>query len=494
MDNLQNNTQLSEIATGLWSTIRSHLMEELSPQCFSTWFSKVQASQYSEIDGLILKVPSNWEKIWIVKRYQSTLEELLSEITSEKSRITFLVDESLADKTESTTTVGNDIRPPHGDDLSKRTNEEIALIKKTESTGEFQADSSGNQASSPIKHRFLPHFTFETFIVGDSNNLAYTACRRVAEDLSCYNPLIIYGGTGLGKTHLLRAIEDHLRNHRPELNTIFVSSERFMNDLIYHIRQRTTSDFRGSYRTADIILIDDIQEWNEVKQATQIEFLNTFNDLHLSNRQIVVSSNIHPEYSGLSAPIKSRFDSGLVVEVKEPALETRIAILRSISDREKLNIPSEVHLMVANRVQSSIRQLEGALKTIVHYAETNNCSNISLEVASSALADLPTDAKEQTTIEEIIFTVTSYFDDVTSTQLLSSSRKKHIATARHLAMYLCRQLTDHSLPEIGNRFGGRDHTTVIYAINKIKNEISNVGSSIETHFRNISAKIKKAPL
>ena len=460
-----------EIAVGLWDQLNSLLKNELSSQCLKTWFSNIHPSRYSDEDGLQLDVPNDFIRVWIIKHYLSLMEELLSNITSTEGKIIVAVNKEL-----------------EGEQLPGPAEAAAVLSEPKEDR------PSGASVSRQTSPRLLPHFSFDNFIVADCNRMAYNACRSVAESpIGTYNPLIIFGGTGLGKTHMLRAIENHLLAHRSDLRTIFVSSEKFMNEYIYHTFKKTVAAFRDRFRSADVLLIDDIQEWNQMKKNTQGEFLNTFNELYQGERQIVISSNVHPQFSDLSGPIKSRFDGGLVLEVRSPTVETCAAILSQKAEEARLKLQPEVVYWVANRYHSSIRQLEGALKKLVFYQDTYHPDEITIDVASNALADLPVDADDRITMSKIIHNVSAHFD-VRFNDLISASRKKSVAYPRHLAMYLCRRLTDHSLPEIGQQFGGRDHTTVLHAINKIEKEMELADSTASRESQIIEEKIKSAKL
>ena len=475
---LETETALDEIASGLWqkldSLLREQLADKLSPQGFATWFGGIAAHSYSEAEGLHLLVPNNWVRTWLTKHYLPLMQDLLSDITASKTRITLTVDESLA---------------------AQATEQALSIPRTDEQTGDGLSSTPPSPHGRADKsHHFLPQFTFDTFVEAECNRFAYNACRRVAEHPDAtFNPLIIYGGTGLGKTHLLRAIENYLVARRGDLNTVFVSSERFMNELVDHLKRKTPSAFRTRFRSADVLLIDDINKWRLAAESTQDEFLNTFNDLYLDKKQIVVSSNVHPRQSELSGPIKSRFDGGLVLEVSAPTVETSAAIISKKAEDEKIKLPTDVIYLVANRYHTSIRMLEGALKRIVFYAETYKCDKITVDIANNALADLPSTSEQRPSLDKIIHTVSLHFD-TRFDDLLAASRKKSIAYPRHLAMYLCRKLTSHSLPEIGQKFGGRDHTTVLHAINKIKKQVAKPSSSTASDVATIESIIKNSAL
>ncbi len=475
----ESKDNIDEIAVGLWENLSSLLREKLGLPCTSTWFGQVRALGYSENDGLQLGVPSEWKKTWISKNYLTIIEEMLSEITAKSGRVFLTVDKSLEEINTPGLPAADENEPP------------VASSQPLETQS---AEAPANADAPTTRHNFLPQFTFDTFVEADCNRLAYNACRRVAEQPDAsFNPLIIYGGAGLGKTHLLRAIENQIIAEHHNLRVVFVSSERFMNELVHHLQKKTPSAFRDRFRSADVLLIDDINKWNMAKEYTQDEFLNTFNDLYLGKKQIVVSSNIHPQQSELTAPIKSRLDGGLVLRVSSPTVETCAAILSKKAEKEKLKIPSDIIYSVANRYHSSIRLLEGALKKIAFYIETYKCDTITADIVNNALADLPSPTEQRPPLEKILQTVSLHFD-VRFSDLIAASRKKSIAYPRHLAMYLCRKYTAHSLPEIGERFGGRDHTTVIHAIKKITKELDDPDASTARDVLAIENILSASPL
>lgn len=312
-----------------------------------------------------------------------------------------------------------------------------------------------------------PRYTFENFIVGNSNRLAQAAALAVAEKpAEAYNPLFIYGGVGLGKTHLL-----HATGHIPlkkELRVLYVSSERFTNDLIDSIRNHTTDEFRGKYRSIDVLLVDDIH-FIAGKERTQEEFFHTFNTLYSANKQIVISSDRPPRaISTLEERLRSRFEWGLIADIQPPDLETRIAILRFKARKQPVPVPDEILDFIAHRVQSNIRELEGTLNRVLAYASLMK-RPLTMEVATQAFQDLVT-ARRPPALTEIIEAVASFYslkpDDLTGRQ-----RRKKIAGPRQMAMYLMRQETEASLPRIGKALGGRDHTTVLYGCQKVAEQV-----------------------
>jgi chromosomal replication initiator protein len=316
-------------------------------------------------------------------------------------------------------------------------------------------------------------YTFDSFVVGNSNRFAHAACYAVAESPSkAYNPLFIYGGVGLGKTHLMQAIGHQILRKYPHYTVMYVSSEKFTNDLISSIKDDNTHGFRNRYRSMDVLLIDDIQ-FLAGKERTQEEFFHTFNTLHESNKQLVISSDRPPRsIPTLEDRLRSRFEWGLITDIQPPDLETRIAILRKKAQSENLNVPYDILDYIANSIDSNIRELEGALIRLVAYATISN-KPLNMNTVMEALKDiLPPTSPKKITIEFIQKEVSSYYG-LDLKDLISKKRNKHISYPRQIAMYLCRKYTDASYPQIGEQFGGRDHTTVMHANDKIEKEILN---------------------
>ncbi len=316
--------------------------------------------------------------------------------------------------------------------------------------------------------RLNPKYTFDTFVIGASNRFAHAAAVAVAEaPAKAYNPLFIYGDSGLGKTHLLHAIGHYARNLFPHVKVRYVNSEEFTNDFINSIRDDKAAHFQRRYRDVDVLLIDDIQ-FLQGKVQTQEEFFHTFNTLHNANKQVVITSDVPPKLlSGFEARMRSRFEMGLLTDVQPPDLETRIAILRKKAIQERLSVPDDVLEFIASRISTNIRELEGALIRVTAFASLNR-QPVDMSLAEIVLRDLiPDDASSQVTPATIMAQTAAYFG-LTLDDLQGQSRSRVLVTARQIAMYLCRELTDLSLPKIGQQFGGRDHTTVMHADKKIR--------------------------
>lgn len=318
-----------------------------------------------------------------------------------------------------------------------------------------------------------PRYTFSSYIVGSSNRLAHAACLAVAEHpAKAYNPLFLYGGVGLGKTHLLHAIGNQALDANPDVNVLYVSSEKFTNDLINAIRRQNTEEFRLRYRNIDVLLIDDIQ-FITGKDATQEEFFHTFNTLHGAGKQIVISSDRPPKaIVTLAERLRSRFEWGLIVDVQSPDLETRTAILRAKGESLNVRVPDEVIDFVAHRIQSNIRELEGSLNRVVAFANLNH-QPITIELASAALSELLENSRKQRVTNESIMEAVSQYYSLDGKILRGRQRSRNIVVPRQVAMYLMREETESSLVEIGSVLGGRDHTTVLHGCEKIAEELNN---------------------
>ena len=312
-----------------------------------------------------------------------------------------------------------------------------------------------------------PRYTFDTFIVGPSNQFAHAACRAVAEAPSrSYNPLFIYGGVGLGKTHLMHAIGQYVLQHGRNLKLTYISSERFMNEMINAVRYDRILDFRERYRTVDVLLVDDIQ-FVSGKEGTQNEFFHTFNALHDAQKQIVISSDRPPhEIPALEERLRSRFEWGLIADIQQPDIETKVAILKKKAEGEVVPLPDSVALYIASRIKSNIRELEGSLIRLIAYASLTGRS-LSIELAQEVLRNVIEHDEKAVTIEQIQKFVADYYQ-LKLAELKSRNNSKSVAMPRQVAMYLCKHLTHASLPEIGRSFGGKHHSTVIHSIKKVE--------------------------
>jgi chromosomal replication initiator protein len=420
-----------------WQSVLGQLQMEMPRASFDTWVRDTRPVTYE--NGLLtVSVRNAYARDWLESRLASTVNRLLIGILNANVSVHFTV--SPADEPENTP----DARAEAPDE-----------------------PESGPRTARSRNASLNPRYTFETFVVGSGNRLAHAACQAVAEKPArAYNPLFLYGGVGLGKTHLLHAIGNAC--HGRGLNVLYVSSEEFTNDMISAIRTHTTQAFREKYRSADVLLVDDIQ-FIAGKESTQEEFFHTFNTLHGQDKQIIVSSDRPPKsLVTLEERLRSRFEWGLTADIQAPDLETRLAILRSKAERTGRQISDDILDTIARRVESNIRELEGALNRIIAFADLSG-SPLTPDLVDVALADL-LPQRGNVAPEKIIELVAREWQ--TSVELLlSRDRSKKVAEPRQVAMYLMRKETDASLPQIGEVLGGRDHTTVMYAIEKIAGEI-----------------------
>ncbi len=425
----------------LWIDILSELKKSLSDISFNTWFSDIEVLFLSD-SKIIIGCNNSLILETINLRYLDILERTIKSVTNKTLNINVTLKENF-----------------------KIQNKNNSLKKNTS-----RSDASNIYLNNSITN-LNNKYTFETFVVGNSNRFAHAASLAVADSPSkAYNPLFIYGGVGLGKTHLMHAIGHLINENNSNLRVVYVTSEKFINELISAIKDDKNIEFRNKYRNVDVLLIDDVQ-FIAGKERTQEEFFHTFNTLHESNKQIILSSDRPPkEIKTLEERLCSRFEWGLIADIQPPDYETRIAILRKKADVDKLNIPNEILIYIATKIKSNIRELEGALLRVVAYTNLTN-SVVTLDLAKEALKDLINSKNPRSiTIEYIQETIANYFDLDMET-LKSQRRTKNIAFPRQIAMYLCRKLTDLSLPKIGENFGGRDHTTVIHAYEKILNKV-----------------------
>ena len=356
--------------------------------------------------------------------------------------------------------------------------------EKKETTKDNIAVTVNDEMSSTLN----PKYTFDSFVIGNSNRFAHAASLAVAESpAKAYNPLFIYGGVGLGKTHLMHAIGHYILQNNPNAKVVYVSSEKFTNELINAIKDDKNEEFRTKYRSVDILLIDDIQ-FIAGKERTQEEFFHTFNTLHEANKQIILSSDRPPkEIPTLEDRLRSRFEWGLIADIQAPDFETRMAILKKKADVENLNVPNEVMVYIATKIKSNIRELEGALIRIVAYSSLTN-REITVDLATEALKDIISNKQNKSITIDLIQDVVAAYFNLRVEDLKSQRRTRNVAYPRQIAMYLSRKLTDMSLPKIGEEFGGRDHTTVIHAYEKISETLNN-DESLEHTINDITKKL-----
>jgi chromosomal replication initiator protein len=430
------------------------------------------------LDGTALvKVPNDYTKTVVETRMREEVTQALSSQLGEPVQLAVLVDSSLdelhhLDTTglENAATGSSEHDELAGVDGSDVADNVVPLAPPVVDEAQRRPRDEGftATASEDSATRLNPKYTFDTFVIGASNRFAHAAAVAVAEaPAKAYNPLFVYGESGLGKTHLLHAIGHYALNLFPHVKVRYVNSEEFTNDVINSIRDDKASAFQKRYRDIDVLLIDDIQ-FLQGKVQTQEEFFHTFNTLHNANKQVVITSDLPPKLlSGFEERMRSRFEWGLLTDVQPPDLETRIAILRKKAIQERMSAPDEVLEFIASRISTNIRELEGALIRVTAFASLNRQS-VDMPLAEIVLKDLiPNEQGSQITSATIMAQTAAYFG-LTIEDLCGTSRSRVLVTARQIAMYLCRELTDLSLPKIGQQFGGRDHTTVMHADKKIR--------------------------
>jgi chromosomal replication initiator protein len=415
----------------IWDHLLTRIETKVNRHSFYTWFRPTSLLADSG-SSLTVRVPDPLFKDWLTKHYSGVLAEALEEVRRPGVNLVFVAEGQKADEPPPESAEG-DVSPM------------VAL-----------AVSGG----------LTPRYTFDTFIVGPSNQFAHAACRAVAEAPSrSYNPLFIYGGVGLGKTHLMHAIGQYVLVHNAGLKLTYISSERFMNEMINAVRYDRILDFRERYRSVDVLLVDDIQ-FVSGKEGTQTEFFHTFNALYDAQKQIVLSSDRPPhEIPALEERLRSRFEWGLIADIQPPDLETKVAILKRRAEAEAVPLPDAVAIYIAGRIKSNIRELEGSLTRLIAYASLTG-REISLDLAQEILKNV-IDANDRLVTIESIQKFTADYYQLKITDLKSRNNSKSVAMPRQVAMYLCKALTDSSLPEIGRSFGGKHHSTVIHSIKKV---------------------------
>lgn len=447
----------------LWNSFLMILEREIdSSVSFNTWFKPSKLLAIKD-DTVVIETPSNFIKEMLESRYYKLTKEIFSEFLKKEVNIKFI----------------------------KSPNNDSELIEQIETIETVELNQDPIQTENETITTYLnPKYTFDTFVIGNSNRFAHAASLAVAESpAKAYNPLFIYGGVGLGKTHLMHAIGHYILNKNPDVKVLYVTSEKFTNELINSIRDYKNVYFRNRYRNIDVLLIDDIQ-FIAGKDRTQEEFFHTFNTLHESNKQIVISSDRPPkEIPTLEERLRSRFEWGLISDIQTPDLETRIAILKKKAELEGLSIPNDVLLYIANQIDSNIRELEGALIRVMAYASLTN-QNLSAELAEDALKDILPDSKPKPVTISLIQEIVSEFFNLKVEDLKGKRRTRDIVYPRQIAMYLSRELTDSSLPKIGEEFGGKDHTTVIHAYGKILDNLKE-DPSLQSLVNELIDKIKK---
>jgi chromosomal replication initiator protein len=432
----------------VWDQVLSRIEDQVGKHSFSTWFRPTSLLT----DGgqsLSIRVPNPLFVEWLPKHYSVVLAEALREVGRPDVKLVFVPDgQGLSGTGRSPMVV-------------TRPSPEFE-VRSEPAQGVTRDDAAPQRAGS-----LIPRYTFDTFIVGPSNQFAHAACRAVAETPSrSYNPLFIHGGVGLGKTHLMHAIGHYVVQHHPGLVLTYISSERFMNEMINAVRFDRILDFRSRYRSVDVLLVDDIQ-FVSGKEGTQNEFFHTFNALHDAQKQIVISSDRPPhEIPALEERLRSRFEWGLIADIQVPDVETKAAILKRKAEEEGVPLANDVAMFMASRIKSNVRELEGSLIRLIAYSSLTT-KPLTIDLAQEVLRNVIDHDEKAVTIEQIQKYVADYYH-LKLHELKSRNNSKSVAMPRQVAMYLCKSLTHASLPEIGRSFGGKHHSTVIHSIKKVE--------------------------
>jgi chromosomal replication initiator protein len=432
----------------IWQAILGHLEVSLSKANFNTWLKNTHISDKTE-DTITVAVPSTYHKDWISSKYNAEMLKALKGIAPEIKAIKYQV--------------GGTAKP------------QPVLVAQTEQ--ESPSSTSNNSFQAPQQQQINQNpninqkYVFDSFIIGKNNELAHAASLAVAKNPGTqYNPLFIYGGVGLGKTHLMHAVANRLLHENPRAKVLYLTSEKFTNDYINAISTKKMDDFKQHYRTVDMLLIDDIQ-FIAGKEGTQEEFFHTFNELRDKGKQIIITADRLPkEIPSIEQRLVSRFEWGMVADIQPPDLETRMAILRTKLARRGTSLPDEVVIYIAENVQNNVRELEGALNRLLVYQDMEN-HEVTLEQAQTMLQGMMNNKKKGVTVKKIVSLIAEFYN-VTSEDLIKQSRKQEFVKPRQIAMYVVRQELATSFPSIGDFFGGRDHTTVMHAVEKVQGMLS----------------------
>tara|TARA_B110000238_G_scaffold124309_1_gene134489 strand:+ start:1 stop:1338 length:1338 start_codon:yes stop_codon:yes gene_type:complete len=441
-----------DIAIELWEQVREKIRQEAGETVFENWLGLISLSSFAN-GNIVIAVHSKFHKDWIEPRYGNRIRSLWHGLSKDISSVNLIVDERLSGR----------------------------IVKKSE-----DAASSILKLSSPLD----PRYTFDKFVIGPSNNFVAAAAQRIAEsDDVAFNPVVIYGGVGLGKTHLMHAIAWKIRETNPNRKVVYLSAEKFMYQFVRALRQQETMEFKDQFRSADVLMVDDVQ-FIAGKNSTQEEFFHTFNALVDQNKQIIVSSDRSPaDLDGIEERLRSRLGWGIVGEIHQTTYELRLGILLSkVDDLKNCIVPKNVIEFLAHKITSNVRELEGALKRLVAHSQLVG-RPVSLDSAHDVLHDLLRANNRKVTIEEIQKKVAEYFN-IRLSDMSSPRRARAVARPRQIAMYLSKQLTSRSLPEIGRTFGGRDHTTVMHAVSRIESlklEDTLIADDLELLKRNLEA-------
>ncbi|MCG8671572.1 MAG: chromosomal replication initiator protein DnaA [Pseudomonadales bacterium] len=488
------------MGNALWYRCLDRLQEELPSQQFNMWIRPLQVEE--EGDSLRLLAPNRFVLDWVNEKFLSRITELLDELCDQdhgprvelaigSRRVARKPSQKKPTESPASLSTGGASGSPRVDTSQGRSGRSVTVVDqdtrrpsiqepKTTATKEREVDVGGS-----IKHKtnLNQTFTFDSFVEGKSNQLARAAATQVAENPGqAYNPLFLYGGVGLGKTHLMHAVGNYMMAHNPNAKVVYLHSERFVADMVKALQINAINEFKRFYRSVDALLIDDIQFFAG-KERSQEEFFHTFNALLEGGQQMILTCDRYPkEISGVEERLKSRFGWGLTVAVEPPELETRVAILMKKAEEAKIYLPDDAAFFVAQRIRSNVRELEGALKRVIANAHFTG-KPITLDFVKESLKDLLALQDKQVSIDNIQKIVAEYFK-IKIADILSKRRSRSVARPRQIAMALAKELTNHSLPEIGDAFGGRDHTTVLHACRKIK-ELRESNADVREDYTNL---------
>ena len=468
---------LRAMSTDSWQWCLGRLEDELPPQQFNTWIKPLQAN--ASEGGVTLAAPNRFIRDFVEERYAVLIAEVLAESGAQTSEVTITVSGAPA-ASPMTSSAPVTVDPA----VLRKTQPDLApAIQVVNESFSAPSRAPTIQTVPSHQHNLVEGYTFRSFVEGKSNQLALAAAQQVADNPGdSYNPLFLYGGVGLGKTHLMHAVGNFLRRTKPDARIVYLHSERFVADMVKALQLNAINDFKRYYRSVDALLIDDIQFFAN-KDRSQEEFFHTFNALLEGGQQMILTCDRYPkEINGLEERLKSRFGWGLTVAVEPPELETRVAILMKKAEQSGITLPHDAAFFIAQRIRSNVRELEGALKRVIASANFTG-RPFDIDLIKESLKDLLALQDKQVSLDNIKRIVAEYYK-IKLAELMSKRRSRSIARPRQVAMALSKELTNHSLPEIGDSFGGRDHTTVLHACRKIK-ELRETTSDIREDYKNL---------